>query len=457
MDSSSPKTCRGAHPNAARPARLSLALLVLVLGSLLAPQRAGAENAAEVARRHYQRGNAFYNLEKFAEALSEYERAFVARADPSFLFNIAQCHRQMGHSADAIRFYKRYLKKEQNPENRAIAQHHIRTLEAAPATSTPPPPPPAAPAEPAPSPAPGPPPPTETAPRAGEPERPPAESGAPAPTGAPAGTAATATTPGAGASSTPQVGAPAPPRPERPQALELAIGVYVFRRDLAYRDRMADAVSPYKLSVAPAVTSTIDWFPGALATSGPGAHIGLTAAVQYTMPTSIELEGRSYPNHQWSYFFGAKGRVPVQRVVFFGSLGYGADNFLIDDATTGEEKPMVPDVQYRFVRGEAALRALFTQRVSAQIAGGYRYLLSAGEIATPPYFGNMTAAGWESSGTIYVVVARGIELRLTADFKRYVMVPLMTGTRPLNATGIIDQYVGGIASVAVLVGGPNGL
>jgi tetratricopeptide (TPR) repeat protein len=83
----------------------------------------------DAARAHSQEGDAYYKLEKYANAITEYEQAYLAKPDPSFLYNIAQCHRLMGHGAEAIKFYRRYLKDAPNAPNRAVAEKHIRDLE----------------------------------------------------------------------------------------------------------------------------------------------------------------------------------------------------------------------------------------------------------------------------------------------------------------------------------------
>jgi tetratricopeptide (TPR) repeat protein len=96
---------------------------------------AGAARAgdpkAEQARAHFQQGDTYFKLDKYAQALQEFEQAYLAKQDPSFLYNIAQCHRLMGNRVEAVRFYKRYLNDAPNAANRPVAEKHIRDLEAA--------------------------------------------------------------------------------------------------------------------------------------------------------------------------------------------------------------------------------------------------------------------------------------------------------------------------------------
>lgn len=148
--------------------RKPIAACVVVLAVLAAvggPVRA-ADPKTEAAREHSRQGDAYYKLEKYANAIGEYEQAYLSKPDPSFLFNIAQCHRLSGHGPEAIKFYRRFLSDAPpNNPSRAVAEKHIRDLEdSARSGAEPPPshatPPPVTPLPPAVSPPPAGPPPT---------------------------------------------------------------------------------------------------------------------------------------------------------------------------------------------------------------------------------------------------------------------------------------------------------
>ena len=102
-----------------------LVALLLMSGQ---PSRA-ADPRLDSARAHSQEGDAYYKLEKYANAITEYEQAYLAKPDPSFLYNIAQCHRLMGQGPEAIKFYRRFLKDAPTAPNRGVAEKHIRDLE----------------------------------------------------------------------------------------------------------------------------------------------------------------------------------------------------------------------------------------------------------------------------------------------------------------------------------------
>jgi tetratricopeptide (TPR) repeat protein len=113
-------------------ARVVLVAVALWSGLGARPSAAAASDPrTEIAREHSQKGDAYYKLEKYSNAIAEYEQAYLAKSDPSFLYNIAQCHRLMKEPAEAIKFYRRYLNDAPAAPNRAVAEKHIRDLEAA--------------------------------------------------------------------------------------------------------------------------------------------------------------------------------------------------------------------------------------------------------------------------------------------------------------------------------------
>jgi tetratricopeptide (TPR) repeat protein len=85
--------------------------------------------ATATAKAHYARGTSYYNLNRFREALSEYEAAYLAVQDPPFLYNIAQCYRKLGDDKQAVRFYQSYLRVAPDASNRAEVERRITELE----------------------------------------------------------------------------------------------------------------------------------------------------------------------------------------------------------------------------------------------------------------------------------------------------------------------------------------
>jgi hypothetical protein len=138
------------------------------LAAGVAPARVvRADAATEQARRHYLKGNEYFDLGRWNDAVEEYERGYAIRNDPSFLYNMAQSYRRKGEAKRALDLYKNYLIKAPKSPQRPEVEERIRALQkqleegdAAAKTSAPPsvtpPPQPATVAPPAPAPSPSP-------------------------------------------------------------------------------------------------------------------------------------------------------------------------------------------------------------------------------------------------------------------------------------------------------------
>src|SRR5215470_17590041 len=61
------------------------------------------------ADQRFKRGVALFNEAKYAEALAEFQRAYEIAPHPLVLYNIAGCHRQMSHYAEAVNYYRQFL------------------------------------------------------------------------------------------------------------------------------------------------------------------------------------------------------------------------------------------------------------------------------------------------------------------------------------------------------------
>jgi tetratricopeptide (TPR) repeat protein len=107
---------------------LVLGLVVVVVSALVA---APARADVSAARAHYERGQALYQVNEFQKALEEFKAAHVEKPDPAYLFNIAQCYRQMGDRANALTFYRRYLSLAPDSPLRPEVERHIVELEIA--------------------------------------------------------------------------------------------------------------------------------------------------------------------------------------------------------------------------------------------------------------------------------------------------------------------------------------
>jgi tetratricopeptide (TPR) repeat protein len=115
-----------------RRARFPLAgvVLALALAGFAQTAKAGDSDKA-VARAHYETATRLYEIREYDKALIEYKSAYLAQPDPAFLFNIGQCYRKLGQTAEALNFFQQYLKKATPDDpNRRQVEARIRDIEA---------------------------------------------------------------------------------------------------------------------------------------------------------------------------------------------------------------------------------------------------------------------------------------------------------------------------------------
>jgi tetratricopeptide (TPR) repeat protein len=114
--------------------RWRLCFLLLALWGLTPRPAAGAELTEEAkaqAREKFNAGNLAYEQGEFRQALEAFEAAYKLAPLPGFLFNVAQCHRQLGNFTRASSSYRRFLAlSEKEPANAAMVKDLIAEMDA---------------------------------------------------------------------------------------------------------------------------------------------------------------------------------------------------------------------------------------------------------------------------------------------------------------------------------------
>jgi tetratricopeptide (TPR) repeat protein len=123
---------------------LSSLFVLATIGSAHAAAPSG--EAEKQARALYERAEKSFDVGKFADALADYQAAYEAKPLPGFLFNIAQCYRNMGDFDRARFFFRRYLAVDPRAPNRRKVEEligemtkQIEAQKAAGPTTSPPP------------------------------------------------------------------------------------------------------------------------------------------------------------------------------------------------------------------------------------------------------------------------------------------------------------------------------
>jgi tetratricopeptide (TPR) repeat protein len=113
-----------------RSHRLLVAFVLALWTNTSSPPAAFAQDDIEAAKAHFSRGTRLYQVGEYRQASEEFKAAHLAKPDPAFLYNIAQCHRQLGELEQAVTLYRRYLAGSPNASNRAEVEDRIADLEA---------------------------------------------------------------------------------------------------------------------------------------------------------------------------------------------------------------------------------------------------------------------------------------------------------------------------------------
>ncbi len=107
------------------------AVVVAMLGAAVhvRPAEAEEDRATKLAKQHFYRGQRLFDLRRFKQALRAYEQAYEAKALPAFLFNIGQCHYNLGDFESALFSYRRFLKLSPKTPKRKAVEKLIVQLE----------------------------------------------------------------------------------------------------------------------------------------------------------------------------------------------------------------------------------------------------------------------------------------------------------------------------------------
>jgi tetratricopeptide (TPR) repeat protein len=104
---------------------------VFAIALLCALAGVGRADNKQVAKDAYTEGKRHYDLGEYNAALDAFKKAYLNYEEPVFLFNIAQCYRQVGDRQGAVRTYRAFLRNWPKAPNRATVERIVAELEAA--------------------------------------------------------------------------------------------------------------------------------------------------------------------------------------------------------------------------------------------------------------------------------------------------------------------------------------
>jgi tetratricopeptide (TPR) repeat protein len=107
--------------------------ILWIVAALALASPAGAAPSARTkreAKRRFDKAETEYKLGRFSEALSLYQQAYELLPEPAFLFNMGQCHRNLGDLERALYFFRGFSGETDDPRARARVERLIEEIEA---------------------------------------------------------------------------------------------------------------------------------------------------------------------------------------------------------------------------------------------------------------------------------------------------------------------------------------
>ena len=102
--------------------------------ALVATSAWSAEDEQARAREFYREGVRRYAVADYDLALAAFKSAWLTFESPAFLYNIAQCHRELGHINEELHFLEMYAQLSPEASDRADVEKRIAELRALPRT-----------------------------------------------------------------------------------------------------------------------------------------------------------------------------------------------------------------------------------------------------------------------------------------------------------------------------------
>ena len=114
-----------------RGTHLLLAAMAL-FASAIVPSRGEAQSHAhdEEARALYEAGRVAFDDGRFEAALDRWTESYALVELPALLYNIGTAHDRLGHVAEALDFYERFLEANPDAPNRNYVERRVEVLSA---------------------------------------------------------------------------------------------------------------------------------------------------------------------------------------------------------------------------------------------------------------------------------------------------------------------------------------
>ena len=119
---------RGFKKTSLIPALAGFDLCAMALWALGLDHARGSASK-KLAKKYFQQAERHYGLAQFEKALEAYKKAMSHHRHPAFIFNIAQCYRQLKNYEKASFYYKLFLSEHPNAPNKKEVESFIKAMD----------------------------------------------------------------------------------------------------------------------------------------------------------------------------------------------------------------------------------------------------------------------------------------------------------------------------------------
>jgi hypothetical protein len=240
-------------------------------------------------------------------------------------------------------------------------------------------------------------------------------------------------------------------------ALDLAVGMRLFSRNLTFSPG-GTALRDFSVSGRSALGIAGAWYPAAAYRADWLSNLGVGAAIEWVPGLdSVTSGGVSYPTTAADLRADVRYRLLLSnggQIAF--AVGGGQQSFVFRSDGTAQRTAIndLPDVQYSYLRVGVDARIVLPADLSLLLAGGYRYVPSAGKqdylIQESSYLPGSSVVAFDVGAGVGYRFASTIEARAGFDLRRY---QFSGGTNAGSATSASDQYTAFWLQVAFLLDG----
>jgi hypothetical protein len=234
----------------------------------------------------------------------------------------------------------------------------------------------------------------------------------------------------------------AAPRREA-RVLVLGIEERPFWRRLRYNDDLDDRLRPSDLA-ANAVAISATWRPLRKA-RGLALVLRGERAVGVNGSRTTDGTELTTSTSEWSASVGYD--IPIRTISVGIGVAYGEHRFAVGDEMLPAE--LVPDVTYRFGRAGLSVAVPLSPRLELTVGGGWRQLLSMGELEGSTWFPRATGNGLDACAGITLRVTSWLAFHARVDLRRYFFAMNPEPGDTWIAGGATDQYFGGALGASI--------